>query len=118
MQVYIANLSYETGESELRDSFAAYGTITAVSLPTDRVTGRPRGFGFLTFESADAAQAAVSGMNGRELGGRPLKVSLARSKTGDAGSEAPGASSSDGPRRNFGPDRKAGAFAARYRNRR
>lgn len=118
MKLYIANLSYEINESSLREVFEPYGNVTEALIPTDRATGRPRGFGFVTFDTPEAAKSAIDGMNGRELDGRSIKVSEARPKTAPGEAPATGASTHDSPRKNFGPDRRAGAFAARYRNRR
>jgi RNA recognition motif-containing protein len=105
-KLYVANLSHDITESELRGAFESFGPITDVFIATDRETARPRGFAFVTFETPDQAQAAIAKMNGAELGGRALAVSEARPK------ETPASSSTIN--RNFGPDRRAGAFQARH----
>ena len=74
----VGNLSYNTTENELQDAFAPFGTVLEANLMVDRVSGRPRGFGFVTFSSPDEAQKAVEAMNGAQLGGRPLTVNIAR----------------------------------------
>jgi cold-inducible RNA-binding protein len=104
-KLYVANLSYSITEATLRTAFEEFGAVTDVFIATDRETARPRGFAFVTFETAEQAQAAIAKMSGFELDGRALTVSEARPKE----SAAPGG----GPNRNFGPDRRAGAFQAR-----
>jgi cold-inducible RNA-binding protein len=110
-KLYIANLSFNTSEAQLRAAFEPFGTISDVYLATDRDTGRPRGFAFVTFGTPDEAKAAIEKMNGAELDGRALTVNEARPKEGVSGS-----SSTHG--KNFGPDRRAGAFQARNNFRR
>jgi|SRR6478735_7926197 len=105
-KLYIANLSYNVTESDLRSAFESFGAITDIFIATDRETARPRGFAFLTYDTAEAAQAAIAKMGGVELDGRALTVSEARPKEG---ASSPGG----GIKRNFGPDRRAGAFQAR-----
>jgi len=104
-KLYIANLSYNITEADLRTAFEPFGAITDIFIATDRETARPRGFAFVTFETAESATAAIAKMNGTELDGRALVVNEARPKE----SAAPGG----GANRNFGPDRRAGAFQAR-----
>ncbi|MEY4691270.1 MAG: hypothetical protein RIT19_1595 [Verrucomicrobiota bacterium] len=77
-KLFVGNLSYNTTENELQDAFAPFGTVLEANLMVDRVSGRPRGFGFVTFSSPDEAQKAVEAMNGAQLGGRPLTVNIAR----------------------------------------
>lgn len=77
-KLFVGNLSYNTTENELQDAFAAHGTVLEANLMVDRVSGRPRGFGFVTFSSPEEAQRAVEAMNGAQLGGRPLTVNIAR----------------------------------------
>lgn len=78
--IYIGNLSFETTEEQIRDLFAAYGAVERVNIITDRMTGRPRGFGFVEMSDASAAQAAIEALNGTELAGRALTVNEARPK--------------------------------------
>jgi cold-inducible RNA-binding protein len=111
-KLYIANLSYNVSEADLRTAFESFGAITDIFIATDRETARPRGFAFVTYETAEAAQAAIAKMGGFELDGRALTVSEARPKEGSA----PGGGG--GANRNFGPDRRAGAFQARNSNNR
>jgi RNA recognition motif-containing protein len=79
-KLYISNLSYNLTEDELKDALAAFGEVTSVRIITDRETGRSRGFGFAEFASADSAKAAMDGLNGKEVGGRELRISEAREK--------------------------------------
>lgn len=110
-KLYIANLSFNTTEAQLRAAFEPFGAISDVYLATDRDTGRPRGFAFVTFGTPEEAKAAIEKMNGTELDGRALTVNEARPKEGAA-------SSGGGGGKNFGPDRRAGAFQARNNFRR
>jgi cold-inducible RNA-binding protein len=84
MKLYVGNLSFNTSEDGVRDAFGAYGTVEDVAVITDRETGRPRGFAFVTMPDDDA-RAAIEGMNGKELDGRTLNVNEARAKTGGGG---------------------------------
>jgi RNA recognition motif-containing protein len=77
-RLYIGNLSYNTTENQLQDIFSAFGPVTEVDLIMDKFSGRPRGFGFITMESKEAADAAVQAMNGKNLDGRDLTVNEAR----------------------------------------
>ncbi len=83
-KIYVGNLPFSASESELRELFAQHGTVESVSLITDRETGRPRGFGFVEMARADATRA-IQNLNGRELGGRPLRVNEAQERTGGGG---------------------------------
>jgi RNA recognition motif-containing protein len=77
-QLYVGNLDFKVTENDLQDAFAAYGAVVEANLVTDRATGRPRGFAFVTMNSPEEAQKAIEGLNGKELGGRTLNVNLAR----------------------------------------
>jgi len=77
-KLFVGNLSFNTTENDLNDAFAAFGTVTETNLMMDRMTNRPRGFGFVTMSSADEAQKAIEGLNGRELDGRALTVNVAK----------------------------------------
>jgi cold-inducible RNA-binding protein len=78
-KIYVGNLPFTTTDAELRTLFAAHGTVESVSLPTDRETGRPRGFAFVEMSQADASRA-IQNLNGKELGGRPLRVNEAQDR--------------------------------------
>ena len=77
-KLFVGNLSFNTTENDLNDAFAAFGTVTETNLMMDRTTGRPRGFGFVTMGSADEAQKAIEGLNGRDMDGRALTVNVAK----------------------------------------
>jgi cold-inducible RNA-binding protein len=81
MKLYIGNLSFAAGESELRELFTPYGTVTDVHLVTDRMSGQSRGFAFVTMGNRHEGQAAISGLEGRSMAGRNLTVNEARPKT-------------------------------------
>ena len=83
-KIYVGNLPFSASESEIRELFAQHGTVESVSLITDRDTGRPRGFGFVQMSSADASRA-IQNLNGKELGGRPLRVNEAQERNGGGG---------------------------------
>jgi RNA recognition motif-containing protein len=78
MNIYVGNLSYSLSEQELRDAFAAHGDVSSVKILTDRETGRSRGFGFVEMPNQSEGEAAISQLNGKDLGGRALRVNEAR----------------------------------------
>ena len=77
-KLFVGNLSFNTTENDLNDAFAAFGTVTETNLMMDRMTNRPRGFGFVTMSSADEAQKAIEGLHGKDLDGRALTVNVAK----------------------------------------
>ena len=77
-KLFVGNLDFKVTENDLHDAFAAYGTVVEANLVTDRTTGRPRGFAFVTMNSPEEAQKAIDALNGKELGGRTLNVNVAR----------------------------------------
>ncbi len=79
-KLYVGNMSFKTTEDELRDAFAEFGSVTDVYVAVDKMTGRPRGFAFVTMGTDEEAAKAAEGMNGRDLGGRALTVNEARPK--------------------------------------
>ena len=78
MKLYVGNLSFETTENDLQDLFEQHGTVNEVRLMMDRMTGKSRGFAFVTMNDGAQANAAMSALNGRELNGRTLTVNEAR----------------------------------------
>ncbi|MBN1290061.1 MAG: RNA-binding protein [Actinobacteria bacterium] len=78
MKIYVGNLSYSTGEEDIRAAFSEFGTIDSVAVITDRNTGRSKGFGFVEMNDDSEAKAAIEGMNGKDLDGRNLNVNEAR----------------------------------------
>jgi len=83
-KIYVGNLPFTATDAEIRDLFAQHGTVESVSLPTDRETGRPRGFGFVEMSQADASRA-IQALNGHDLGGRSLRVNEAQDKPRSGG---------------------------------
>jgi RNA recognition motif-containing protein len=89
-KIYVGNLPFSASEADVRTLFSQHGTVESVSLPTDRETGRPRGFGFVEMSQADAARA-IQSLNGQDMGGRPLRVNEAQDKPrGGGGGGRPG----------------------------
>jgi RNA recognition motif-containing protein len=78
MSIYVGNLSFDATQDQITEVFAEYGTVSRVSMPTDRETGRPRGFAFVEMESEDQETAAIDALDGAEWMGRDLKVNKAR----------------------------------------
>ncbi|MEM7152561.1 MAG: RNA-binding protein [Myxococcota bacterium] len=79
-RLFVGNLSFNTTEESLRGAFENYGVVSDTKIITDRETGRSRGFGFVTLDTEQAAQAAVEGMNGANLDGRDLRVNEAEER--------------------------------------
>jgi cold-inducible RNA-binding protein len=88
-KIYVGNLPFSATEEQVRALFSAHGTVESVSLPSDRETGRPRGFGFVEMSSSDAARA-IQAVNGKELDGRALRVNEAQDKPRSGGSRGGG----------------------------
>jgi cold-inducible RNA-binding protein len=101
-KLFVGNLSFDLTENDLQDAFAAYGTVTEASLMMDRMTNRPRGFGFVTMSTPEEAQKAIAGLNGRELGGRALTVNIARPREEGAGRSRGGGGGGGGRDRGHG----------------
>ena len=78
MNIYVGNLSRDVTEEDLRQTFEAFGKVETVSLIKDKFSGESRGFGFVEMPAKAEAQSAITGANGKELKGRPLKVNEAR----------------------------------------
>ena len=78
MSIYIGNLSYKVTEDDLREVFAEYGAVRRVQLPTDRETGRVRGFGFVEMETEEDEDKAIEELDGAEWMGRSMKVNKAK----------------------------------------
>lgn len=79
MKIYVGNLPFSTSESEIRELFSQHGTVKSVSLIADRDTGQSRGFGFVEMPRAEAVRA-IQSLNGKALGGRPLRVNEAQDR--------------------------------------
>lgn len=88
-KIYVGNLPFSADETQVRELFEQHGTVESVALINDRETGRPRGFGFVEMPRADA-QRAIQSLNGKDMGGRPLRVNEAQERqAGGGGSRGP-----------------------------
>ncbi|OGR28371.1 MAG: RNA-binding protein [Desulfobacterales bacterium RIFOXYA12_FULL_46_15] len=85
MKLYLGNLSYEVTEDDLRQALEPFGQVESVTILKDRDSGRPKGFGFAEMASKAEGQAAIEGLNGKELKGRALNVNEARPRTENSG---------------------------------
>lgn len=108
MSIYVGNLSYSVTEDDLTKAFAEYGTVRRVQLPTDRETGRLRGFAFVEMESETAETAAIDALDGAEWMGRAMKVNKARPKEEKSGRSGGGNWNKDGN------DGGGGGYSRRY----
>ena len=84
-KLFVGGLSWGTTDDGLRAAFEEFGEVTDAKVITERETGRSRGFGFVTYGTAEDAQAALNGMNGAELDGRTIRVDLANERSGGGG---------------------------------
>ena len=85
MNIYVGNLSFTVTEEDLRGAFQAFGTVEKAAIITDKMTGQPRGFGFVEIPNKDEAVKAISGLNGKDLKGRNLKVNEAQPRPAGGG---------------------------------
>lgn len=85
MNIYVGNLSYEITEEDLRQAFGPFGQVESVSIIKDKYSGQSKGFGFIEMPSKAEAQAAIEGLNGKELKGRTLNVNEARPRSESRG---------------------------------
>jgi cold-inducible RNA-binding protein len=83
--IFVGNLSFGSTEQDIRSLFEAYGTVDRVNIVTDRDTGQPRGFAFVEMGDDREGESAISGVNGRDVGGRALNVSEARARVAGSG---------------------------------
>jgi RNA recognition motif-containing protein len=102
-KLYVGNLSFDTTENDLQDLFAQHGPVAEVNLITDRMSGRSRGFAFVTMGTPEAAQAAITALAGKEIQGRALTVNEARPREehgggGGGGGRRPGGGGGGGRR--------------------
>ncbi len=100
MNIYVGNLSYDASEDDVRNAFAAFGQVTSVAIIKDRMTGRSKGFGFVEMADNAQAQAAIAGLNGKEVKGRALNINEARPRGqgGMGGGGGGGGGGGRGPR--------------------
>ena len=85
MDIYVGNLPYDIDEQTVIDAFAAYGSVARIKMITDRETGRPKGFGFVTMDDWKEAQAAIKALDGAEIAGRAARVNQAEKRDGPGG---------------------------------
>src|SRR5512135_3292628 len=90
MKIFVGNMSFGTDENALRDLFSQHGEVGEVTIVTDRDTGRPRGFAFVTMRDDTQAQAAIEALNGQQIDGRALSVNEARPRPAGGGRGGPG----------------------------
>jgi len=131
-KMYVGNIPFSATESEIRDLFSPFGGVTDIHLPTDRDSGRPRGFAFVTMDTDTAMNAAINELNGKEWNGRTLAINEARPREerpsfggGGGGGERRGGFGGDrrgggggGGRGGFGGDRRGGGGGGRDRGER
>lgn len=101
MSIYVGNLSYQVTEADLSAVFAEYGTVKRIQLPTDRETGRMRGFGFVEMGSDAEEQAAIDALDGAEWMGRDLRVNKAKPRENNNSSFGGGGQRRDGFSRKY-----------------
>ena len=104
MKMYVGNLPFDTHEDDLRGLFGTYGSVTDVHLPTDRESGRPRGFAFVTMDTRESMEAAIKGLDGEDFNGRALRINEAqpREERGGGGGGYGGGGGGGGQRRSGG----------------
>jgi RNA recognition motif-containing protein len=90
MNIYVGGLSPDVSEQELRQTFGAYGQVTSATIIKDKFTGEPRGFGFVEMASKTEGDAAIAGLNGKQLGGRTVTVNEARPRAEGGGGDRRG----------------------------
>jgi cold-inducible RNA-binding protein len=95
-KLYVGNLSFDSNENDIRAAFEQCGPVTDIYVASDKMTGRPRGFAFVTMGSPEAAKAAIDQLNGKDLGGRALTVNEARPKESSGGNFGGGGRSGGG----------------------
>ena len=105
-KLFVGNLSFNTTENDLQDTFAAHGTVLEANIMMDRESGRPRGFGFVTMSTAEEAQAAINALNGASLDNRALTVNAAKPREERAGGGRSFGGGGGGGRREHGGGRR------------
>ena len=108
-KLFVGNLSFNTTQNDLQDAFSAHGVVTEAHLPTDRMSGRPRGFAFVTMGTPEEAKAAIQAMNGSQLDGRSITVNEAKPRE-----ERTGGSGGGGGGRGYGGGGGGGGRGDRY----
>lgn len=85
MKIYVGNLAFDVTEDELAAEFGVYGKVESVAIPTDRISGRPRGFAFVEMPAKSEAEAAITGLSGKSLKERTIVVNESRPRTDNRG---------------------------------
>jgi cold-inducible RNA-binding protein len=112
-KLFVGNLSFKITENDLQDAFAPHGTVVETNLMMDRMTGRPRGFAFVTMSTPEEAQKAIDALHGKEIDGRALTVNIARPREERPGGGG-GGGRDRGPRRDYGGGGGGGDRGGRY----
>jgi len=107
-KVYVGNMSYEVTQADLEEMFGAYGTVESAQVIMDRATGRSKGFAFVEMSSDDEAQAAISALDGKDSGGRALKVNEAKPRPAGGGGGGGGYGGGGGGGGGYGGGRGGG----------
>jgi RNA recognition motif-containing protein len=111
MKMYVGNLPFDTNDQDLRTLFGEYGQVTDVHLPSDRETGRPRGFAFVTMDSKEAMEQAIKALDGQDFQGRNLRINEAQPREsfgGGGGGPRGGGYGGGGNRGGYGGDKRGG----------
>lgn len=111
MKMYVGNLPFDTNDQDLRTLFGEYGQVTDVHLPSDRETGRPRGFAFVTMDSKEAMEQAIKALDGQDFQGRNLRINEAQPREnfgGGGGGPRGGGYGGGGNRGGYGGERRGG----------
>src|SRR5204862_1329824 len=117
MKLYVGNLAFATSSQDLQDLFAQAGTVESASVVEDRETGRSRGFGFVEMATKEEGAAAIDQFNGKEVGGRPLKVNEAKpreNRSGGGGGGRGGFGGNRGGGGGYGGNRNGGGRGGNY----
>ena len=85
MKIYVGNLSFDITEDEIEAEFGTYGKVESIAIPSDKISGRPRGFAFVEMSSKSEAEAAITGLNGKTLKDRTIVVNESRPRTDNRG---------------------------------
>jgi len=112
-KLFVGNLSFNTTENDLQDTFAAHGTVVETNLMMDRMSGRPRGFGFVTMSTQEEAEKAIQALNGAQMDGRALTVNAAKPRE-----ERPAGGGGGGGRGGYGGGSGGGSGGGGGRERR
>jgi len=116
MKMYVGNMPFQTTADDLTELFGQYGTVTDVYMPTDRESGRPRGFAFVTMSSKEEMDAAIKGLDGQDYSGRPLRINEAqpREERGGGGGGYGGGGNDRRGNDRRGNDRRGGGGGGRW----